>query len=155
MLQYWDKITKKLFFFRTDSIDHFVAPDHLTDIEPPAPPTDLHVVRWNGVDNWEIINPTEQEAENARRDAAVLTGTELSLRDINGDVRWRIIVNDDNKLQVEADPPDQPHVGEWLLNGILDIPKLENGELLIRLDGDLQAVTLERLADLLKEAKKS
>lgn len=96
-------------------------------------------------------DPTPQEIENAAREQAAGKRKELILRDENGDVRWRILPNEDGKLQVEVDPADAPHVGDWLLNGVLGIPKVEDGEVLICLDGKLQGISILELKELLDE----
>ena len=97
------------------------------------------------------LEPTEQEAENTLRAEVMATGVELNIKDVNGDVRWRIVPNEDGKLQVEVDPIDQPHVGEWLLNGELGHPKLQDGQLMICLDGELQAISIAELKELMDE----
>lgn len=115
----------------------------------------------NGQPIWEVLpddsvikNPLplkEQEIENRTRAAAMVEGKELNLKDENGDVRWRILPNEAGKLQIEVDPIDKPHIGEWLLNGILGMPRIEEGQLLICLDGELQGITLIELKKLLED----
>ena len=95
--------------------------------------------------------PTEQEVENALRAETMAAGTELNIKDENGDVRWRIIPNEEGKLQIEIDPIDQPHIGEWLLNGEMGHPKLQDGQLMICLDGELQAISIAELKELMDE----
>lgn len=150
LLKYWDKNTKQLSFFLWDQKRQFVPPDNLTDIEPPIP-DDSHAVQWNGIDNWEVIPLDPQTVENYKRTIAAIEKKELILKDENGDVRWRILTNEDGKLQIEVDPADKPHIGEWLLNGILGIPKLENEELLICLNGDLQPISLNNFRELMEQ----
>ena len=94
---------------------------------------------------------SDQEIENTARAEAMVAGTELNIKDENGDVRWRIIVNESGKLQVEVDPIDQPHIGEWLLNGEMGHPKLQDGQLMICLDGELQAISIAELKELMDE----
>ncbi len=151
MLKFWDKYTKQLSFFLWDQERQFIPPENLTGIEPPIPPTDCHTVEWNGIDGWDIIESDPQAVENYIRTIAAIERKELILKDENGDVRWRIIANEDGKLQIEVDPADQPHVGEWLLNGILGIPRLEDKELIISLNGDLQAISIEELKIMMEQ----
>ncbi len=92
-----------------------------------------------------------QDIENALREAAAGAGVELNLRDEDGDVRWRIVPNEDGKVQIEVDPIDKPHVGEWLLNGVLGLPRIEDGQLLICRDGELQGITLSELKKLIED----
>lgn len=148
--EYWNKATMGIYLNKEIE---FTPPSGLTDIEPPTPPTELHIVQWNGVDDWEILSPTLQEVENAARKAARLSGVELNIKDSEGDVRWRIVPNPEGKLQVEVDPIDEPHVGEWLLNGILGIPHLAEGELVICLDGTLKGISVLALKELIDNAE--
>lgn len=99
-----------------------------------------------------VYVPTDQEVENMAREQAAGNQRELILKDENGNVRWRILPNEDGKLQVEVDPAAAPHVGDWLLNGILGIPRLENGEVLICLNGNLQGISISDLKELIDEA---
>ncbi len=95
--------------------------------------------------------PTPQEVENQIQEQLASEGKQLIIKDENGDVRWRIVANEIGHLQVEVDPPDQPHIGEWLLNGQLGVPKLQDGELIIKLNGELQAITLFELKQLMED----
>jgi len=151
MLKYWDKKTKQLSFFLWNQKRSFIPPENLTGIEPPDPPTAFHTIEWNGIDDWEIVEPDAQTVENYIRTIAAIEKKELILKDENGDVRWRIIPNEDGKLQIETDPADCPHIGEWLLNGILGIPRLEDKELIISLDGNLQAISIEELKIMMEQ----
>ena len=133
------------------------APDYLT-IFPDEP--DMPEGRQDEYGNYQYIMdgqdvvydpqvPDPQKVENKIQEQLAAEGKQFILRDDDGDVRWRIVINEEGKLQIERDPIDKPHIGQWLLNGQLAVPKLQDGELIIKLNGELQAITISDLKQLM------
>ena len=100
---------------------------------------------------FDPIDPDPQKVENKIQETLAKEGKQFILRDEDGDVRWRIVINEEAKLQIERDPIDKPHIGEWLLNGQLGNPKLEEGELYMKVDGKVKGITIQELKRLIDE----
>ncbi len=100
---------------------------------------------------YDPIEPDPQKVENRIQENLAKEGKQFILRDDDGDVRWRIKINEEGGLQIERDPIDKPHIGEWLLNGQLGTPKLEEGELYMKVDGKVKGITIQELKRLIDE----